>query len=188
MLAREQNIYLVVVQKVLIMARFRRSMALRPVHRIKHVVDQSALVTAGAQLVLTLIASKDAPVLANTTEVETGSKVNGIYLRVEVGSNETDAGAITNVYMIIFKNPGGNVAMPTGNAVGASDNKRFVIHQEMLVLENKIGGNPRTLFNGVIVIPKGYRRFGPNDLLQIGLFSTALNFMECLQCHYKEFR
>ncbi len=166
----------------------RHSMALRPIHRIKHVVDQSATVTAGAQLNFELITAVDAPVLANDAEVETGSKVNGIYLRVEVASTETDAGAVPNVYMIVWKNPGDNITAPVPNNVGPNDNKRFVIHQEMVMINNLAGGTPRTLFNGVIVIPRGLRRFGPNDRLEISLFSTAVNFAECLQCHYKEFR
>ncbi len=170
------------------MARRRMSMALRPVHRIKHVVDTSATLAGGTALPISLINSVDAPVLGNTAEVETGSKVNGIYLKVEVGSNETDAGAIPNVYLIVFKNPGGNLTLPVPNAVGGNDNKRYVIHQEMVMLNNVAAGNPRILFNGVIVIPKGFRRFGPGDALQINILSPALNITLCVQCHYKEFR
>ncbi len=166
----------------------RHQMALRPIHRIKHVVDQSATITAGAQLNIELVTTVDAPVLANTAEVETGAKVNGIYLKIEVASNETDAGAIPNVYMIVWKNPGDNITAPSANNVGPNDNKRFVIHQEMILINNVAGGNPRILFNGVIVIPKGMRRFGPNDRLEVSLLSTAVNLTECLQCHYKEFR
>lgn len=168
------------------MARFRGS--IRPVNRIKHVVDGAVTLTAGTTLNNVLIAAKDAPVLANTAEVETGSIVNGIYLRVEVASNETDAGAIPSVRMLVMKNPGGNLASLPPDAVGANDNKRFVIHQEMIMLNNLAGGNARTLFNGVIVIPKGYRRFGPNDELIFGIKSLAVNITLCWQAHYKEFR
>ncbi len=168
------------------MARFRRS--IHPVNRIKHVVDASATLTAGTTVVEILVNAKDAPVLANTAEVETGSVVNGIYLRVEVASNETDAGAIPNVYMAVIKNPGDNLATINPQAVGSNDNKRFVIHQEMLMFQNVAGGNARTLFNGVIVIPKGYRRFGPNDKITLNIKSSAVNIAYCVQCHYKEFR
>ncbi len=170
------------------MVRYRRSMAIRPVHRIKHVVDNSGTLTAGTPAVASLVVTKDAPVLATTTECETGSKVNGIYLHLEAVANETDAGAIPNVYMLIFKNNGGNDTAPVPNVVGAADNKRYVIHQEMIMLNNLAGGNPRSVFNGVIVIPKGYRRNGPNDILQISIFSTAVNIAFCWQAHYKEFR
>ncbi len=166
----------------------RMNMSIRPVHRIKHVVDFSATVAAAANLTQTLIKSVDAPVLANVTEVETGAKVNAIYLKVEVAPNETDVGAIPNVYMAIFKSPGGSIAAMTPNSIGDEDNKRFVIHQEMVMFNNLAGGNPRVLFNGVIVIPKGYRRFGPNDLLQITTLAPFVNYALCVQCHYKEYR
>ncbi len=164
-------------------------MALRPIHRIKHVVDVSAtLPTAGVQLNTVIVNTKDAPVLANVNEVETGSKINGIYLKVEVATLTSVATIIANVYMIIMKNPGGNIVVPTVNAVGADDNKRFVIHQEMIMLDNTTGGNPRILFNGVIAIPKGYRRMGPNDQLYCSIMSPAGKIALCIQCHYKEFR
>ncbi len=163
-------------------------MAIRPVNRIKHVVDKNATLTGGTTIHENLIVSKDAPVLANVTECLTGSKVNGIYLRVEVAPNETEVGAIPQVYLAIFKNPGGNLTPINPGSVGSSDDKRFVIHQEMVMLNNLQGGNPRTLFNGVVAIPKGYRRNGPNDILTVALRSPVLNIAYCIQCHYKEFR
>ncbi len=169
------------------MARFyNRGNALRPVHRIKHVVDLQGASAAGANTGNTLIESNDAPVLANTNEVETGSKVNGIYLKVEVVA--TSSAALSNCYLAIVKNPGGNIAATVPNAVGADDNKRYVIHQEMIMLQKQTGSNPRILFNGVIAIPRGYRRFGPNDLLRIFILSPGVTIDWCFQCHYKEFR
>lgn len=124
--------------------------------------------------------------LANTTEVETGSKVNGIYLKLEAYA--TQATALSNFYMAIGKNPGNNLTLPNPNVVGISDNKRFIIHQEMVMLEQKSNGNPRTVFNGVIAIPRGYRRFGPDDRLEIIMLSPGVDVNLCFQCHYKEFR
>ncbi len=59
----------------------------------------------------------------------------------------------------------------------------------MSMIENKgQGSNPRTLFNGVIVLPKGMRRNGPDDQLNFSFFSQFLDCAVCIQCHYKEFR
>ncbi len=168
------------------MPRFRSSMSLRPIHRIKHVVDKQAGVVLGVQNLTTLIDTVDAPVLANREEVETGSKVNGIYLKVEVSA--TTAAALANVYMYVAKNPGTNLTLPNANSVGASDNKRYVIHQEMVMIQKVVAGNPRILFNGVIAIPRGYRRFAPDDSLVLAVLSPGVNIDLCLQCHYKEFR
>ncbi len=166
------------------------NMAVRPIHRIKHVVDASATLAKNTSLATGLIDAVDAPVLASTAQVETGSKVNGIYLKVIVASNEAQVGgAIPNVYLTIFKNPGNNITgFPLGNAVGASDNKKWFIHQEMVMIDNKVSGQPTTLFNGVVVIPKGMRRFGPDDRLAVTVFCPAINISFCVQCHYKEFR
>ncbi len=165
-------------------------MALRPINRIKHVVDNSAQIAQATAGSFTLAIANDDPVLANTTEVLTGAKINGFYIRFEIASNEAiDLGAIPNVYLMVSKNPGGNVTMPGANAVGSSNNKRFVIHQEMSMIENKgQGSNARTLFNGVVVVPKGMRRMGPNDIWQVRTLCPALATVQCLQAHYKEFR
>ncbi len=165
----------------------RRSLnALRPVHRLKHVVDVQGALPGGTTVTNDLILTKDAPVLANTTEVETGCTVNGIYLKVEVYA--TAAAALSNCYMAVYKNPGGNLAALNPQAIGPDDDKRYVIHQEMVMMQQVTNGNPRTIFVGVIAIPRGFRRFGPNDELQIALKSPGPNANYCFQCIYKEFR
>jgi len=169
------------------MARFNRGMAIRPVHRIKHVFDSQGATAAGTAFVKSLIITVDAPVLANSNEVETGSKVNGIYLKVEV-VNTGVAGVLANAYLTIAKNPGNNLTLPAANVVGTDDNKRYIIHQEMVMLQMVDNSNPRTLFNGVIAIPRGYRRNGPNDRLVCTVFSPGVELNICIQCHYKEFR
>ncbi len=174
------------------MVAFRRrfqSSALRPIHRIKHVIDAQNGVVLNVPSSTTLVEAIDAPVLANTNEIETGAKVNGIYLNIEAYA--TTAAALANIYMIVYKNSGGNLqaaGIPLANQVGSNDNKKVVIHQEMRMLEQSVNGNPRTLFNGVIAIPKGMRRFGINDLLVLQTFAPGVNTSVCVQCIYKEFR
>ncbi len=171
------------------MARYRTAMRMRPINRIKHVVDSSFTLAATVVNPVALADTEDAPTLAATASVQTGCTINGIYLKVVVASNEAqDVGAVPNVYMYVMKNPGNNIVLPSANAVGANDNKRFVIHQEMVMIDNKLGGQPTVLFNGVIAISKGYRRFGPDDRLVIVILSPAINIVACIQCHYKEFR
>ncbi len=170
--------------------RGRRTMALRPIHRIKHVVDGQFGLGVNVRQDTDLVKTVDAPVLGNNTEVETGSKVNGIYLNVEAYA--TSGAALSNIYIAIFKNPGNNITMPNPNVVGVSDNKRFFIHQEMKMLQKEpsgeSGGNPRVVFNGVIVIPRGFRRFGPDDRLGLMMLCPGITAEICFQCHYKEFR
>ncbi len=166
--------------------RRRSGMGLRPVNRIKHVVDKQGGVLLGVVDNTILAQAVDSPVLTNTADVITGSKINGIYLKVEI--NATTSAALANVYMLVGKNPGNNLSMPNPNSVGSNDNKRFVIHQEMVMLQQVTNSNPRTLFNGVIALPRGYRRFGPQDNLILRVLAPGVNINLCVQCHYKEFR
>jgi len=164
-------------------------MALRPINRIKHVVDSSATIAAAAGNSFVIALATDTPSLANTTGVETGAKINGFYIRFETASTQnTVMNAIPNFYFYVAKNPGGNVTLPAANQVGGDDNKRFVIHQEMTMIHNDDGGNPRTVFNGVVVIPKGMRRMAPNDVWTIQTLCPAIDTAQCIQVHYKEFR
>ncbi len=177
------------VREVLVARRYR-SMAIRPVHRIKHVIDASGALTVNTVSVIDLIHTVDAPTLGSITQCETGSKVNGIYLKVE--ANHTGTSGLSNIYMIVYKNVANAMTStrPAPNAVGAADTKRYVIHQEMVMLSSGItdNGNPRILFNGVIAIPRGYRRNGPDDKLQVVLLTPSVQADFCVQAHYKEFR
>ncbi len=171
------------------MARFRtRGLRLRPVNRIKHVVDRQGALPNNSNVLEILINASDTPDLATNNEVQTGATVNGIYLKVEIVRTQATSGVLTNAYLAVYKNPGGNIATISPNTVGINDNKRFVIHQEMVMTEQQGNGNPRILFNGVIVIPRGYRRFGPNDTLILVMLSPGGTINYCVQTHYKEFR
>lgn len=162
---------------------------MRPIiHRIKHIIDAEGGLSAGLQSVTPLIATVDAPVLNSTTQNETGGKVHGIYLHVEV--SHTSVSGRPNVYLAIMKNPGDNISTASLiNSLGDSDTKKFFIHQEMIMMSGDAGnGLPRPLFNGVIKIPKGYQRNGPGDKLYLILLSPTVDADFCMQCHYKEFR
>ncbi len=163
-----------------------RGLGLRPVNRIKHVIDIQFATTAGTEVDHPVITASDTPDLANVDEVQTGATVHAVYAKVE--ANLLTTSALPNFYFIVYKNPGGNIVGPTPNAVGASDNKRFVIHQEMVMMQEQAKSNPRTIFNGVISIPRGYRRFGPNDTLNFRFLAPGFAPQVCFQVHYKEFR
>ncbi len=141
---------------------------------------------AGVTQNVDIAVTVDAPVIANTTEVQTGCTINGVFYTVEV--NATSSAALANMYMIIFKNPSNHIAGIAPNLVGSDPEKKFVIHQEMVMMQQVTNSNPRTLFKGVVVIPRGYRRFGPSDKLQLQLLAPGVNTNFCVQAHYKEFR
>ncbi len=166
------------------MARFQRGL------RIKHVVDFQTAVPLNTKIATVLARADDFPALDTPIECGIGSIINGFYLTVEAVASETDLAATPNFYLIIYKNPGGNLTFPNGNNVGADDNKKYVIHQEMVMINNNSGGTPRNIFKGVIKMPSLYKRMGPNDQIEIQFFipSTGITVNACGQCHYKEFR
>ncbi len=162
----------------------------RPViFSIKHVVDSSASVAAATQLNTVVMDAVQTPVLTTPTQTAIGGRVGAFYLRVEVAVDVSIANAIPNFYMIVYKNVGSNINPPDPASVGTSDVKRFVLHQEMVMLDNSGDGpNPRTVFNGVIKIPRGMARQGNDDLIQISTVCPSLTTKQCIQCIYKEFR
>ncbi len=167
--------------------RRRFNQSLRPINRIKHVFDEQGGSAAANNQGVLIVNTTDTPTLAATNSVETGSKINGFFIIVEV-TNVGTTGIFANVYFILWKNVGGNLTAPAPNTVGANDNKRYVIHQEMLMMQQIHDSNPRTLFKGVIAVPKGMRRCGPNDTWNIQLLSPGVDINYCVQVHYKEFR
>jgi len=175
----------------------RRAIRMRPVNSLKHVIDSNGAITAAVQSVNDIIladANPDPEV--SPTKVDIGSVINSIYLRVEAVAIIA-AGGIDNLYMAVIKNPSSEISIPNIDKVGISNDRKWVIHQEM-IMTGQAGGNPgaanipRTVFKGVIKIPQKYRRFGVKDKLQvllqhrIGEATQSTDF--CLQAIYKEFR
>ncbi len=172
------------------MGRFRRPRVVQ--NRIKHVVDIQQALPVNTLLPISIITTHDNPVLGTTSQCATGSVVRGFYATVEVVGTEAGSGKTPNLYIYFAKNPGGNITFPNGNVIGSSDNKRFVFHQEMVMLQANAGadGIPRNVFKGVIGIPRGYQRNAPNDITQMYMFtpSTGIALNICAQFHYKENR
>ncbi len=169
-------------------ARFNRG--LRPINRIKHVVDSQTALPVNTQLNVGIALANDAPVIGSPAQCITGSMVNSFFASVECVASESSTTATANIYIMFVKNPGDNLTFPNANAVGSDDNKRFVFHQEMNMINPTDGGNPRNLFKGVIKVPKHLRRMGPSDKIQMLMFipSTGVAVNICSQFHYKEFR
>lgn len=173
------------------MARFNRS--LRPVQSVKHIVDTNGGITGGTPSVTDVIVTRDTPAAATTNECAVGSTVHAIFLNVQVVPIIA-AGGVNNIYMIVYKNPGSSIPAPNVDSVGTSDDRRRVLHQEMLMLGNgNIDTNiSRTLFKGVVRLPRSIKRNGILDKLQVVVGHRAAEQTQssdfCLECIYKEFR
>ncbi len=175
------------------MARMFRRQGLAPINRVKHVVDTNGAISMGAQSITDVIKAIDNPANSVSNECATASKVYSIYLRVEVIGKDS-AGGVDNIYLYVYKNPANDLANPPVDSIGTNDKRKFVIHQEMMMLDFKgtTSGFPRTMFKGVIKIPKAYQRNGINDRLQVVIGHRPAETTQltefCLQCIYQEFR
>ncbi len=164
------------------MARYSNK---RPINSIKHVIDNQGGLVAGTQTLVSLADAKDSYTLADVDGVPIGSRVNSIFLNVQVSATQTSA--LANVYLIVYKNPSSTFTMPDANVVGASDLKRFIFHQEMIMTEKNSTAIPRTLFKGVLKIPRLFQRMAADDGILIQLFSPGVTFDYCVQCIYKHY-
>ncbi len=168
---------------------FRRMSSKSPINSRKHVIDASGGLVAGTQSTVDLIDVVDSSALTSPTQNNAGSRVNSLFLNIQVAASGT--GGIPNVYMAIYKNPGNNIAaanVPMADNVGISDFKKMIFHQEMIMTEENTTAIARTLFKGVLKIPRHFRRNGSDDKTIIILFSPNIAFEWCLQCIYKEYR
>ncbi len=145
------------------------------------------------QSTVPVIESAASPGIAAVTQVNEGSTVNAMYLRVEVIATGNFSG-VPRIYMAVFKRVGGVGPTPDANAVGGDELKKRIIHQEMIMLQDNVDLSlfPRTLFQGVVKIPRSLRRMGYNDkfeiLLQNGTGETTAVVNACVQCIYKEYQ
>ncbi len=168
---------------------FRRGLNLRPINSQKHVIDVQAGIVANTNTAQTLIEAADNPVLANVTDVATAAVVRSFFLNVQVAA--TGTAALANIYFYIMKNPGNAIpfaSFPDANAVGSSDVKKLIFHQEMIMTEKNTTAIARTMFRGVIKIPRHMQRMGQDDEIDIIFFAPGVNFDVCTQAIYKEFK
>ncbi len=169
------------------MVSTRQRRNLSPINSRKHVIDVQGGLVAATQDIVVLADAVDSPVLATAKQVATACTINSVFLNIQVAA--TGTAALANVYMYIYKNPGNNIGtVPNANVVGTSDFKKMIFHQEMIMTEKNTTAVPRTLFKGVLVLPKHFRRFGYDDIMNVALYSPGVNFDYCVQCIYKEYR
>lgn len=176
------------------MSQRRLNLRLRPVNSLKHIVDTNGLTSTDVASITDVIDTVTTPNTASgPNQCHIGSTVHAIYLRVEVKGGAVTASGVENIYMGVFKNPGNLLGAPRLDSVGTTDRRKYMIHQEMIMtnVATAEASFPRTLFKGVIKIPKGYKRNGFEDKLQVvlqqRLGETNQTTQFCIQCIYKEF-
>ncbi len=173
-----------------------RALAFRPINSLKHVVDIISVAVGTSAITVDLAIQDDSPSTTVSNQVHTGSAIKAIYLRIEALTTVSGVPADRpSLYFYVLKNPANeiNLLNMAPDAVGINQRRKFVIHQEMVMLSKDSSDTfPRTIFKGVILIPKKYQRMGVDDRLQVniawnGSVGGAIQADLCLQCIYKEF-
>ncbi len=167
----------------------RRTSSLRPINSVKHIVDDQGGIVADTKVNVDLVQGVDSATTAAVENVQIGSKVNGIFLNIQVIGTGV-GGVLNQVYFIIYKNPGNNISaadIPKGNVTGASDFKRQIFHTEMIMLGSTDGDIPQTLFKGVIRIPRIFQNIRINDKIALQLFAPGGTVNYCVQAIYKSY-
>ncbi len=167
-------------QWILVVFR-RRSSALRPVNRIKHVLDvEGTLLQSGAVVTVplaTVVAVRTDPI--NPVEVEVGSTVNGFFLSVfVVGATGAPLGTTSVNWLIGKKHSGQSLPAPT--TVGTSDLRNQIVHEEK-GLAGSGDGTPMA-FKGVVGVPRGMRRNRSGDQWELKLSLTASATADAVFC------
>ncbi len=162
---------------------------LHPVNTVKHVIDQQDGIVLATKSTTDIIRGVEQPALSARDAVNVGAHVRSFFLNVQVAASST--AALANIYFIIYGNPNNSIgagSIPAANAVGISDFKKMVFHQEMIMTEKNTTAFARTMFRGVIKMPKKFQRIGFNDAISIQFFAPGVNFDVCWQAIYKEIR
>ncbi len=161
---------------------------MRPVQRIKHVVDAQGSVTAtpGNVPILKVVDARSTPF--DPTEVLVGETVNAIFMSVfMIGSTGAPVSGPAEWYFAKSRSSQDIVVdFPNPGATGASDLRNQIFHEEK-GLPGSGDGTPM-VFKGVIAIPRGTRRMRSGDQLFFKVIangSDVNNF--CIKAIYNSF-
>ncbi len=166
---------------------------MRPINSLKHIIDSQNTNPPDTKLGINLVSVTENATSTVPDAVDIGSKVSSIFLNVQVVNGAAGTGSIENCYMMVYGNPGNNIAgslVPNANVVGQSDFRKMVFHQDMVMLSNVGDSIPITLFKGVIRIPRKFQRMGINDTIVVQIFTPlgGPTVNVCIQAVYKEYR
>ncbi len=152
---------------------FRRRMSsIRPVNRVKHILDSEGVLTGGANS--TNVLAVTVPVASSPFkpgDIPLGSTINGMFLSVFViGATGAPINGSINWY--IAKTRAGqstSADFPGAGNTGVSEVRNQIFHEEKGLAGS--GDGTAMAFKGVVAIPRGMRRFREGDSIFIKLQS-----------------
>ncbi len=149
----------------------------------KHIVQFSlASVASGAITSLVLVNAVAAP--STVPEVREGSIVSAIYIEMWVHSDDATSGSVITTLEKIGQ---GAASMAAGESASLNSypNKKNIFHTQMGLIGSQTT-YPMAVVKGWFKIPKGKRRFGLNDRLNLNIHGQSNGLVLCGFCTYKE--
>ncbi len=156
------------------------------VNSIKNVDDQTDSTGTTVQSKI-LAKAVNSPVNTVKNDVSQGCIIKAIWLSFDV-CGLAATGVLQRTLCYLFKNPGNNLTPPGANAVGGSNEKKFVIKQWQAMTMRNQDGNPPYHWEGWIKIPKRYQRMGTDDVWQFVYQTTTAAGHMSYQTIYKWLR
>lgn len=157
---------------------------MRPVvNTEKHYVQFSlATVASGALTNFGLISAVAVPTAAS--HVREGAIISAIYIEMWI---QSDDGALGSSIITVNKVPGGSTPMTAAESALLNDytDKKNVFYTQMGLTPNNVT-YPMATIKGWFKIPKGKRRFGLNDRLQLNVHAQSNGLNACGFAIYKE--
>ncbi len=112
------------------------------------------------------------PLSTVSTDTGQGCVIKAFYLSFDsCGLGGT--GVVNNIDVYIIKNPGNNLTDPSPNAVGTSNEKKYIFRQWHAMIMRNQDGNVPYHWEGWIKIPRRYQRMGTDDVLKIVAQNTS---------------
>ncbi len=151
----------------------------------KHVVD---FIDTTATTIKTTVLAKAVTAPSNTvdTDCHRGGHIKAIWVSLDFcGLAATGVNQDTVVYLM--KDPGDNLTPPGTQAVGTSNEKKFVFKMWSAMTMRNQDGNPPYHWEGWVKIPKRYQRMGTDDVFSMTYGCSTSNGHIFANVIYKEY-
>ncbi len=128
---------------------------------------------SGTQVPLNVAKAVNTPLAGSgAEECSQGAIIKAIWIVLDVcGLGGT--GVLNNFSGYLFKNPGNNLTAPSPNAVGTSNEKKFIFKQWSGMIMRNQDGNAPLHWEGWVKIPRRYQRMGTDDTIQMILICSS---------------
>ncbi len=166
---------------------FRRNNRLgNIINSTKNVVENQGNIVATTNSEQQLISVADNYSGASTTETATGSKIFGVFVTIYLYNNADQVAGSLDWYYAVRRGATTFADFPAPNAVGLSNLRNQILHQEKGLAGTISSGAPM-VFKGVIRIPRQYQRLREGDIHFISFRSSQAGKF-CIRAIYKWYK